>query len=282
MLALGFGIAAMAIATPSRADVLTYVGSTVDWFTASNWDLGRVPGPGDDVIIEDGHVVVIDPAVGSAQVVIRDLTIADDASLETLAGTEITSRNETVYDGGQLIYRATRAYEDAQGGTLAVLPPVTATGSGIGGTTFNPSTQSKRDLILKSSVNFGLGGTVPASVTGTGPGHYATVITDNADLGGTLNVALYYGFTPSSGQTFEIIDVGTRSINEFDGLSEGALVQVFGNVGLYISYVGGDGNDVVLTAVEMPRREGSITGGSQEDPFYLWTTEAIARFFFAM
>jgi hypothetical protein len=278
IVALSFGIAATSIAASARADVLTYVGSTSDWFNPRNWDLGRLPGPSDDVIIDDGRSVVINPAVGPAQVTIRDITISDDASLETLAGTEITTRNETLVEGGQLILRSTRAFDDAVGGTLAALPRTASEGPGSDGPVLNPSTQSKRDVILKSSVSFGLGGTLPASIVtgGAGSGHYATITTENADLGGVLNIALYYGFTPSSGQTFKIIDITTSNTGEFDGLAEGALVQVFGNIGLYISYIGGDGNDVVLSAVEL-----RSTAAFRQDPFNLWTTEAETEFLFA-
>lgn len=278
IVALSFGIAATTIAASASADVLTYVGSTPDWFNARNWDLGRLPGPSDDVIIDGDHTVIINPAVGPAQVTIRDITISGHASLETLAGTEITTRDETLVDGGRLILRSTRAFDNAMGGTLAALPRTTSDGAGTGGPLFNPSTQSKRDVILKSSVSFGLGGTLPASTVtgGAGLGHYATITTENADLGGTLNIALYYGFTPSSGQTFKIIDITTSSTGEFNGLAEGALVQVFGNIGLYISYIGGDGNDIVLSAVEL-----RSTSATQQDPFNLWTTEAETDFFFA-
>lgn len=81
-------------------------------------------------------------------------------------------------------------------------------------------------------------------------------VTGAVNLGGaTLNVSL--GFTPAVGNTFPIIvnDGTTDAVSgTFNGLPEGTVLNVtagsFSAV-LQISYVGGDGNDVVLKAVSM-------------------------------
>jgi fibronectin-binding autotransporter adhesin len=67
------------------------------------------------------------------------------------------------------------------------------------------------------------------------------------NLGGSqLQVRL--GFTPTAGDSFTIIwhDGTTPIIGTFNGLPEGATFTV-GTTQFAISYVGGDGNDVVLT-----------------------------------
>ncbi|MCB1586022.1 MAG: autotransporter-associated beta strand repeat-containing protein [Xanthomonadales bacterium] len=66
------------------------------------------------------------------------------------------------------------------------------------------------------------------------------------DNGASLNVTL--GYSPTLGDSFMIIDnQGAQSVSDsFIGLFEGAEYLVDGNV-FTISYVGGDGNDVVLT-----------------------------------
>jgi hypothetical protein len=245
------------LASAAHADLLTFTGSTSNWFAPSNWDGGRVPGAGDDVLIGGGRTVVIDPALGPAEVTFRDITITGDATLETLPGTIYTSRNETI-DGGQLIFRSTRSFDTVGDfGTLRVLPCL----SNCGGIKLNPPSRVKRIIVLQSSVSFGLGGTSAASnlsADSVGPGHYATMTTEDITLGGTLDLELFYGFTPTLGQSFQIINVGmagpgsgTRT-GQFDGLGEGAFVKGFRDVGLYISYAGGDGNDVVLTAAAIP------------------------------
>ena len=58
-------------------------------------------------------------------------------------------------------------------------------------------------------------------------------------------------FQPQGGQEFPIVQINTfPSTGTFNGLPVGAIVDQIGGVDLMISYVGGDGNDVVLTAVQ--------------------------------
>lgn len=265
VLTLGAGSVALGQSAPLN----TYIGSSSDWFNAGNWSLGHSPVGGEDVLINGGRTVIIDPANdpaagsagggGAGKVVFQDIHITGNATLETLAGTQITTRNETLSGGGRLIHRASIALDDLSGGILTVLDS-----AGQSGPVFNPTHVSKRDVILrnaiKKSITFGLGGTTPASTLpgAVGAGHYATLNCQTLDIAaGSLNLDLFYGFTPSIGQTFEIITIGgnpgtgTR-IGEFVGLPEEAFVKGFGDVGLYISYAGGDGNDVVLSARAVP------------------------------
>jgi len=68
--------------------------------------------------------------------------------------------------------------------------------------------------------------------------------------GATLDTVLYSGWSITNGDKFTIIDnrSSTAVQGTFDGLAEGAQFSVSG-VTFSISYVGGDGNDVVLTAL---------------------------------
>jgi len=68
---------------------------------------------------------------------------------------------------------------------------------------------------------------------------------------GNARLEIVAGFTPSNGDTFIIIDNdGADAVSgTFSGLAEGALI-VAGAGGFRISYVGGTGNDVVLTATD--------------------------------
>ena len=69
----------------------------------------------------------------------------------------------------------------------------------------------------------------------------------------TLSLTRLATFTPTTGQTFLILDkVGAGSIaGTFSGLAEGATIPNFlGSASsAQISYVGGDGNDIVLTVI---------------------------------
>ncbi|HYC93110.1 MAG TPA: Ig-like domain repeat protein [Thermoanaerobaculia bacterium] len=85
--------------------------------------------------------------------------------------------------------------------------------------------------------------------------------------GGALNVAVPSG-SIGSGETFTLIDNdGSDAITgTFDGLPEGASIALPGAT-VTISYAGGDGNDVVLTATSASR---SWTGASSA----LWSDPA--------
>jgi hypothetical protein len=78
-------------------------------------------------------------------------------------------------------------------------------------------------------------------------------VTGTVALGGALNVSLISSFPPQFDDVFAIIDNDGSDpvIGTFDGLPEGALVSA-GAAQFQISYVGGDGNDVVLTASNRP------------------------------
>ena len=68
--------------------------------------------------------------------------------------------------------------------------------------------------------------------------------------GATLDGSLYGGFMPTATQSFTIIDNdGADAVNgTFAGLADGAITNI-GGVAFSISYHGGDGNDVTLTAL---------------------------------
>ncbi|MEM7476705.1 MAG: hypothetical protein AAF483_17095 [Planctomycetota bacterium] len=68
----------------------------------------------------------------------------------------------------------------------------------------------------------------------------------DVELAGILDVTFINGFDISGFMSFEIIDVGGSLTGEFDGLAEGGLVGQFGATDLFITYAGGDGNDIVL------------------------------------
>ena len=69
---------------------------TSDWFTASNWDLGVVPGPADDVAIDQAGAVV---QIGSGDVTIHSLVLSQSLNL---AGTSFTVTDTASLTGGSL------------------------------------------------------------------------------------------------------------------------------------------------------------------------------------
>lgn len=74
--------------------------------------------------------------------------------------------------------------------------------------------------------------------------------TENTSL---LNISFLDDYLPVAGDKFTIINNqgDTAVLGTFNGLAEGATVTS-GEVAFQISYVGGDGNDVVLTVISSP------------------------------
>jgi hypothetical protein len=83
------------------------------------------------------------------------------------------------------------------------------------------------------------------------------VVTGTVTLGGaTLDLGGAYLLDPSTPETFQIVSTGTGPVGgQFAGLDEGDLVLLNGRL-LYITYQGGDGNDVVLYSQGMVQTGG--------------------------
>ena len=88
---------------------------------------------------------------------------------------------------------------------------------------------------------------------GTTAGSYDSLnVTGTVTLSGLLITSFVGGYTPGGVDALTVIlndGTGDAVIGTFTGLPEGSAV---GATGLFITYAGGDGNDVVLTAVPEP------------------------------
>ncbi|MFO0910374.1 MAG: Ig-like domain repeat protein [Isosphaeraceae bacterium] len=107
--------------------------------------------------------------------------------------------------------------------------------------------------LTASSLDMGSGSTWNGVLNNTTPGSgYSLLnVSGSVSLGNaTLNVVP--NFTPDFGTVFTILDnTGSSAINgTFNGLPEGAA-YVYGGQSFQVSYVGGDGNDVTLTATNV-------------------------------
>jgi fibronectin-binding autotransporter adhesin len=116
------------------------------------------------------------------------------------------------------------------------------------GATLAPSTTTTQ-ILSTGSVTFSAGSTFAVTLNGTtaGTGYDQLSVAGRVKLAGaTLNLTL--GFTPAIGNTFTLIqNDGTDAVvGTFAGLPQGATLTL-GGMTFQISYVGGTGNDVVLT-----------------------------------
>ena len=79
-------------------------------------------------------------------------------------------------------------------------------------------------------------------------------------ISGDLEITCPNGFIPAPGDEFMIAEIDGITSGEFDSLSEGSVAANMGDVELAISYVGGDGNDVVLIAKSKSILLGDVNG----------------------
>jgi autotransporter-associated beta strand protein len=159
----------------------------------------------------------------------------------TLAVEGVLTGSPIRLDGGTLRGRGTVGMITANlGGTLQ---------PGSGGADFNVALHSG-DVVLNPSTTF------RALLTSVDPGYenHKLQVSGSVNLGGcVLSVDLNGSFQPATNRSFLIIENdGTDAVlGTFAGLPEGA---VFGGDGLpfRLTYVGGTGNDVVITRVAAP------------------------------
>jgi hypothetical protein len=165
-------------------------------------------------LVLDGITAKLDPDVSLSSVKATNSSITSSAALPIPVGQTVTLVNTTVNmdvtNDGTLVV----------GGTVNV-PGLTSTGA------FDEE----------------IGGTPQ----GTQYGQVA--VAGHVVLAGTLNVFLLNGFMPAPGEVFTIIrnDGSAGVIGMFNGLAEGGLISA-GGWQFAISYHGGDGDDVTLTA----------------------------------
>jgi hypothetical protein len=240
---------------------LLFSGSDGDWANSANWTdtttgapAGRLPGADDDVII-DGADVFIDPsAIGNVE--LTSLRLQSQALLRLLPGTDLRVQLLDVSESGLFAQASMLNGQEFKLYPEEVIP-VPGGGWGCshcGIVLGNPSAfDFERYDWGGSRLVVGLGGTTPASAGNLGPGYYATWTGDWAGTGDLFieDIELLYGFMPEVGDTFQIFTVDNGATAAISGLTEGSIVKRIGELGLVISYQGGDGNDVVLTAVDV-------------------------------
>ena len=258
--AVALAMSLSAQAQTGAAPSLRYVGTDGNWFNPANWSTGRVPGANDDVLIDGRSQVVIDGALGQAEVQVRDLTLRGTARLSALNRAIVETRSTVLQESATSHFSASAEVGD----TLIVAPFSDPQGCADCAVNLNPNPKTQRAIVLQSSVtvDMGLGGNEPAAITKTGRGEwilssghgtYSTMTADTLILDGQLRLSLYYGYEPRPGDHFQVFTAQHTRSGEFLGLPEGGLVGCTEDgLGFFISYRGGDGNDVVLSAAATP------------------------------
>ncbi|HUJ11384.1 MAG TPA: PEP-CTERM sorting domain-containing protein [Verrucomicrobiae bacterium] len=202
------------------------------------------------------------------------LTITKTGSGTQVIGGTLNNTGTINVNGGTLLFNGTHT---AGVGNYSVGPGATLGGTGLisfaataslivsNGGTLSPGNSAG---LLR--LNGGLGMTLQSNsnyaveLNGLGLGvDYDSVLVGS----GTINIgnsvlAVSLGFTPNVGDQFDIVTnaTGNAVLGEFAGLSEGSVFTV-GSTDLQITYLGGTGNDIVLTVVPEPSSLGLIVFG---------------------
>jgi autotransporter-associated beta strand protein len=235
--------------------------TTIAGTTALDIDSGRLV-IGNGVISLNGNIaddgtLVINRSTG--------LTIAGAifgaGSLEQNGtGTTILAGTNS-YTGATTVNAGTLQVDGSLTSPITVQSGATLKGNGaIGDVNFNGGTLapgasagilSSRNVILSASTTYEveIGGSSP------GAGGYDQLkVTGAVVLGqATLSTLMLNGFDPAHGIQLMIVenDQSDAVVGTFAGLGEGSIFAN-GSATFRISYVGGDGNDVVLTALDSP------------------------------
>ena len=208
---------------------LRYRGGSVGSFeTAADFTLGLDP-----TRLQDGaaiYDVLLAPAAGAPGDGAAVAGGAADLTLKSLTVGGGGGRIALELDGGNLTVAESLGLQD--GGTLSVFAGTT--GDILGDLT----------AMGASALGFEL------DTFDTG---FLSVAGDallGADTALLLDAAA--GFAPVLGREFLLLEVGGTLSGRFAGLNEGDFVGTFGGLDFNITYFGGDGNDVAVTAAAVP------------------------------
>ncbi len=172
----------------------------------------------------------------------------DGSSILTLGGNSPSFTGPTTVNAGTLLVDGSQSNSP-----VAVNSGSTLGGSGTVGTvmtteaTISPG-DSPGILSAAGNVTFDSHSIFQVELDGANPvrgGYDQLNVTGVVNLAGsTLSGTV--GFTPSIGEAFTIIHSTAPIVGTFNGLAEGAAFSIDG-VPFHITYVGGSGDDVVLT-----------------------------------
>jgi len=124
------------------------------------------------------------------------------------------------------------------------------------GGTLSPGNGGAGNLAVNGNLTLEFGSTLALDINGAtaGTGYDRVVVNGNVDVSGAT-LAVTQGYAAGSGDSYTVIvnDAADAVIGTFSGLSEGAKFNTAGNgTELTISYIGGSGNELTLTAPIAP------------------------------
>ncbi len=169
------------------------------------------------------------------------------AGANTYTGATTVSAGRVNVNGSTAAGTVTVASGASLGGTGTVAGAVTMFGALLPGSSPGRLTNGALTFAANSSFSVGIGGTAAATEH-----DQDRVSSGGVTIGSTVTLSLSAlgSFTPVGSQSFTILDNVSGPISgTFAGLTEGAIIPNFLGSALSarITYIGGTGNDIVLT-----------------------------------
>ncbi|WP_052088523.1 Ig-like domain-containing protein [Comamonas thiooxydans] len=223
-----------------------------------------------NVIMSGGATIQADAATTLSGVISGGGTLTKSGSATlTLTGAETHTGATTVSAGTLAVNGSTAsATTVSNGGTLAgtgALGAVTV----LSGGTLAPGGNAAGILTINGPLSMAAGSTLALQINGltAGSGYDQVVVNGTVDMS-AANLAVTHGYASAEGDAYTIIsnDLADSVTGTFSGLAEGGIMAATGNgTALTTSYIGGNGNDVTLTAPIFPRVTGvtSSNGNGQ-------------------
>ncbi len=186
----------------------------------------------------------------------RDITKAG-------GGTLLMSASNT-YSGTTSISAGTLLAEGSQSGAFSVGPNGTLSGSGtVGATSVAGVLAPSSPPLHTGALSMGPSGKLNVTLTSLAPGTVPSVSVIGPvaiDPSAALNVGVAPGTSIPGGSTATLIDNDASDAigGQFAGLPNNALLTTAEGVPLTVSYAGGDGNDLSLTAAPAPSQGGAV------------------------
>lgn len=230
---------------------------------------GNVSGPG-KIVLSSGSAsnLVVQPASGKTNTS-QNKTGTTNPDIKTTTTTDsntntlIVQKNNIVIVNGQRGNTTVNAGGILKGsGTVGTLSVLTG---GIVAPGQSPGCLTSGNLTLAGTYVAELNGKTACSE------HDQLIVNGTVNLtGSTLDLDIITTFKPTTGDTYIILnnDSNDAITGTFTGLAEGATVTVDGYT-FRVSYVGGDGNDVVLTLTAIAPNAAGTTPGTPKTGFGL-------------